>query len=142
MVTDRLYARVGTLTAGKEWFKPWKTMEDQEPGAANLPELQVTLEDVCEQSNFLNILRDFIVFDDDRSRKLIKKMAGYHQFHAALSLCGKEVHPDHMTSARRLVWQSLRNEKFNGTPLAMHGGEQRKLCNLYLNGGELDEGAD
>ena len=82
MVSDGLHARVGTLTAGKEWFKPWKTMEDQEPGAANLPELQVMLEGVCEQGNFLNILRDFIVFDDDGSGKLVKKMAGYHQFHA------------------------------------------------------------
>ena len=82
MVSDGLHARVGTLTAGKEWFKPWKTMEDQEPGAANLPELQVMLEGVCEQGNFLNILRDFIVFDDDGSGKLVKKIAGYHQFHA------------------------------------------------------------
>ena len=82
MVSDGLHARVGTLTAGKEWFKPWKTMEDQEPGAANLPELQVMLEGVCEQSNFLTLLRDFIVFDDDGSGKLVKKMAGYHQFHA------------------------------------------------------------
>ena len=82
MVSDGLHARVGTLTAGKEWFKPWKTMEDQEPGAANLPELQVMLEGICEQSNFLTLLRDFIVFDDDGSGKLIKKMAGYHQYHA------------------------------------------------------------
>ena len=82
MVSDGLHARVGTLTAGKEWFKPWKTMEDQEPGASTLPELQVMLEGVCEQSNFLALLRDFIVFDDDGSGKLVKKMAGYHQFHA------------------------------------------------------------
>ena len=82
MVSDGLHARVGTLTAGKEWFKPWKTMEDQEPGAANLPELQVLLEGVCDQSNFLTLLRDFIVFDDDGSGKLVKKIAGYHQFHA------------------------------------------------------------
>ena len=82
IVSDGLHARVGTLTAGKEWFKPWKTMDDQEPGVANLPELQMMLEGVCEQSNFLNLLRDFIVFDDDGSGKLVKKMAGYHQFHA------------------------------------------------------------
>ena len=82
MVSDGLHARVGTLTAGKEWFKPWKTMEDQEPGTANRPELQVMLEGVCDRSNFLSLLRDFIVFDDDGSGKLAKKMAGYHQFHA------------------------------------------------------------
>ena len=28
MVSDGLHARVGTLTAGKEWFKPWKTMDN------------------------------------------------------------------------------------------------------------------
>ena len=82
IISDGLHARVGTLTAGKEWFKPWKTMDDQEPGTANLPELQVMLEGVCYQSNFLTLLRDFIVFDDDGSGKLVKKMAGYHQFHA------------------------------------------------------------
>ena len=81
MISDGLYARVGPLTAGKEWFKPWRTMES-EPSSSNLPELQVMLEGICEQSNFLSMLRDFIVFDDDGSGKLIKKMAGYHQFHA------------------------------------------------------------
>ena len=82
IVSDGLHARIGPLTAGKEWFKPWKTMDDQEPGAANLPELQTMLEGVCDRSNFLALARDFIVFDDDGSGKLIKKMAGYHQFHA------------------------------------------------------------
>ena len=82
MVSDGLHARIGPLTAGKEWFKPWKTMDDDAPGAANLPELQTMLEGVCDRSNFLALIRDFIVFDDDGSGKLIKKMAGYHQFHA------------------------------------------------------------
>ena len=82
VVSDGLHARIGPLTAGKEWFKPWKTMDDDTPGAANLPELQVMLEGVCDRSNFLSLVRDFIVFDDDGSGKLIKKMAGYHQFHA------------------------------------------------------------
>ena len=82
IVSDGLHARIGPLTAGKEWFKPWKTMDYQEPGAANLPELQTMLEGVCDRSNFLTLIKDFIVFDDDGSGKLIKKTGGYHQFHA------------------------------------------------------------
>ena len=82
IITDGLYARVGPLTAGKEWFKPWRTMDDDAPGAVKQPELQVMLEGVCNHSNFLDLVRDFIVFDDDGSGKLIKKMAGYHQFYA------------------------------------------------------------
>ena len=67
---------------GKEWFKPWRTMDDDAPGAVKQPEMQVMLEGVCGHSKFLSLVRDFIVFDDDGSGKLIKKMAGYHQFHA------------------------------------------------------------
>ena len=40
------------------------------------------LEGVCEPGRFLALLHDFIVFDDDGSGRLVKKMAGYHQFHA------------------------------------------------------------
>ena len=40
------------------------------------------LEGVCAPSRFLQMVRDFIVFEDDGSGALIKKMAGYHQFHA------------------------------------------------------------
>ncbi len=82
IISDGLQARIGPLTAGKEWFKPWRTMDDDEPGAPKHTELQVMLEGVCDPSNFLRLVRDFTVFDDDGSGKLIKKMAGYHQFHA------------------------------------------------------------
>ena len=48
----------------------------------HMPQLQVMLEGVCAPHRFLPLLRDFIVFEDDGSGALIKKMAGYHQFHA------------------------------------------------------------
>ena len=47
-----------------------------------MPELQVTLEGACDPRRFLTLVRDFIVFEDDGSGALAKKMAGYHQFHA------------------------------------------------------------
>ena len=46
------------------------------------PQLQVLLEGVCTPGRFLSLVRDFIVFEDDGSGALVKKMAGYHQFHA------------------------------------------------------------
>ena len=42
------------------------------------------LEGVFEPGRFLSLVRDFIVFEDDGSGALVKKMAGYHQFHAVL----------------------------------------------------------
>ncbi len=81
-ISDGVETRVGTLTAGREWFKPWRTISGETLANPNLPQLQVMLEGVCAPARFLTLTRDFIVFEDDGSGALIKKMAGYHQFHA------------------------------------------------------------
>jgi len=47
-----------------------------------LAELQVMLEGVFEIRRFLDLIRHFIVFEDEGGGKLTKKVAGYHQFHA------------------------------------------------------------
>ncbi len=82
MVSDGIQARVGTLTAGREWFKPWRTISGEELAGTHLTELQVMLEGICEPERFLPLVRDFMVFEDDGGGSLVKKMAGYHQFHA------------------------------------------------------------
>ena len=82
MVSDGVEARIGTLTAGREWFKPWRTISGEGLAGTHVPELQVMLEGVCELSRFLSLVRDFIVFEDSGSGAPVKKMAGYHQFHA------------------------------------------------------------
>ena len=82
VVSDGMRARVGTLTAGYEWFKPWRTISGEELADPNLPELQVALEGICQPDRFLSLLRDFIVFEDDGVGDPVKKMASYHQFHA------------------------------------------------------------
>ena len=82
LVSDGTGARIGTLTAGREWFKPWRTITGEKLADPHLVELQVMLEGVFQPSRFLSLVRDFIVFEDDGSGALAKKMAGYHQFHA------------------------------------------------------------
>ena len=47
-----------------------------------MTEFLVMLEGALEPGRFLALVRDFIVFEDDGSGALVKKMAGYHQFHA------------------------------------------------------------
>jgi type I restriction enzyme R subunit len=86
VVSDGVRARIGSLGAGKEWFKPWRTITGREDASAKQPGLQVVLEGVFEKRRFLDLLRYFIVFEgsaaDGGGGTHIKKMAGYHQFHA------------------------------------------------------------
>ena len=82
VVSDGVQARIGTLTADREWFLPWRTIEGEELADTRLPQLQVMLAGVFEKRRFLDLIRYFIVFEDVGGGVLIKKMAGYHQYHA------------------------------------------------------------
>ena len=82
VVSDGVQARIGSLGAGKEWFKPWRTITGHIVVGPEIAELQVILEGVFEKRRFLDLIRHFIVFEDAGGGKLTKKMAGYHQFHA------------------------------------------------------------
>ena len=82
VVSDGVQARIGAVGAGKEWFKPWRTITGHEDAPAKLAELQVVLEGVFERRRFLALVRHFLVFEDAGGGTLTKKMAGYHQFHA------------------------------------------------------------
>ncbi len=113
VVSDGTEARIGTLTSGKEWFKPWRTVAGETLADQHLAELQVMLEGVFEQNRFLALVRDFIVFDDDLSARqaggsgaMEKKMAGYHQFHAVRVAVDETLRA---TKLRRLTGQAAEN---------------------------------
>ncbi|MBM4326976.1 MAG: type I restriction endonuclease subunit R [Deltaproteobacteria bacterium] len=82
VASDGIQARIGTLTANSEWFMPWRTIEGEELADTHLPQLQVVLEGVFDKRRFLDLIRHFIVFEDVGGGVLVKKMAGYHQYHA------------------------------------------------------------
>ena len=114
VVSDGVEARIGTLTAGREWFKPWRTIGGERLADPHMPQLQVVLEGVCAPGRFLSLIRDFIVFEDDGSGALAKKMAGYHQFHAVEAAVAET-----LRAAERLEEEAGRQEpgrKAGGAP--------------------------
>ncbi len=82
IISDGLNARIGSLTANKEWFLPWKTIEGEGTAPTSVTQLEVLLKGVFEKRRFLDLIRYFIVFEQERGAPTVKKIAGYHQFHA------------------------------------------------------------
>lgn len=81
VISDGLSARIGSLTANQEWFKVWR--DGEAAGAKIGLELEAMIRGVFEPGRFLDLLRHFIVFEEDTdSDRLHKIIAGYHQFHA------------------------------------------------------------
>ena len=81
MISDGLEARLGTLSADFERFMPWRTVDGQNIAPKNVSELETLLKGVFAKPILLDLIRHFIVFEDD-GKKIIKKVAGYHQYHA------------------------------------------------------------
>ncbi|MBN1458585.1 MAG: type I restriction endonuclease subunit R, partial [Armatimonadetes bacterium] len=83
VISDGLEARLGTLSADREWFMRWRTIEGETVAPLTMPQLEVLIRGVFEKRRFLDLLHHFIVFEEDKtSGTIAKKMAGYHQFHA------------------------------------------------------------
>ncbi len=118
VISDGLEARIGTLTAGKEWFKPWRTITGEKEESSRKPQLQLLTEGVFEPSRFLTLIRDFIVFEDDGSGLLVKKVAGYHQFHAVEVAIGETLRATQMQREAAITQQNLDGipRKSGGSP--------------------------
>lgn len=81
VIADGTEARMGSLSATAERFMQWRTID----GVALDPlgkfqELETLVRGILSPANLLDYLRFFVLFEDDG--KLVKKVAGYHQFHA------------------------------------------------------------
>jgi type I restriction enzyme R subunit len=81
VISDGIAARIGSLTADRERFMPWRTVAGDAPAAKGTPELETVLKGVFDRRRFLDLVKDFIVFGDTGS-EVTKILAGYHQFHA------------------------------------------------------------
>ncbi|MCC6247823.1 MAG: type I restriction endonuclease subunit R [Rubrivivax sp.] len=81
VISDGVVARLGSLTSDRERFMAWRTID----GVATDPlgamrELETLTLGLFQRPLLLEYLRHFILFEDDG--RLVKKVAGYHQFHA------------------------------------------------------------
>ncbi len=81
IISDGQDAMAGTLTSNREWFVPWKTVDGEKLAEFKVPPMEVLFRGMCRPEILLDLVRHFIVFEDDRG-KLIKKLARYHQYHA------------------------------------------------------------
>ncbi len=81
VVSDGLNARIGSLTADEERFLPWKTVANEDDKPRFDWQLKTVVQGFFNRELLLDYIRYFILFEND-GKRLIKKIAAYHQFHA------------------------------------------------------------
>ncbi|MBN8464348.1 MAG: type I restriction endonuclease subunit R [Dechloromonas sp.] len=84
VISDGSEARLGSLSASAERFMQWRTIDGVtlDP-LGQFNELETLVRGVLAPVCLLDYLRFFVLFEDDGT--LVKKIAGYHQYHAVRS---------------------------------------------------------
>ncbi len=77
IISNGIESKVGTLTGAYEHFNEWKKVKDEkEIGKVSL---ETVIKGTCEPARLLDIIENFILFDDSRGER-VKAIARYFQF--------------------------------------------------------------
>ena len=92
LISDGIYARIGSLSAGEDRFMPWRTITGEHgdftpEGPQEFPTL---LKGVFQPEVLLGLIKNFTVFPD-KGDGPFKIIAGYHQYHGARKALAKAI---------------------------------------------------
>lgn len=111
VISDGIEARVGSLTADPERYMAWRTIDGVTVDPLGpMRELETLVHGLFRRDLLLDYLRHFMLFEDEG--KLVKKVAGYHQFHAVRAVVESVLVASHpkADAARRgkggVVWHT------------------------------------
>jgi type I restriction enzyme R subunit len=145
VASDGLEARIGTLSSNRERFLPWRTIEGEALALASLSQLEVLIRGVFDKRRLLDLLRYFIVFEGD-GESVIKKVAGYHQFHAVALALEATIVASRPKGDRRVgvVWHTQGSGKsltmaFYAGRVVLHPEMQNPTLVVLTDRNDLDE---
>jgi type I restriction enzyme R subunit len=107
VISDGSEARLGSLCGDAERFMQWRTIDGVtlDP-LGQFNELETLIRGVLAPANLLDYLRFFVLFEDDGT--LVKKIAGYHQYHAVRAAIDQVVNASRPGGTRKggVVWHT------------------------------------
>jgi len=103
VITDGIEARSGTITSNRERFMQWKTI-DGKKAPKNMTEMEVLIRDMFNKNKFLDIIRNFIVFE--KEKEVQKKLAAYHQYYATNKALKSTINAKKGNKKAGVVWHT------------------------------------
>ena len=107
VISDGTEALMGSLSADAERFMAWRTIDGVTLDPLGpFQELQTLVRGVLAPQYLLDYIRFFVLFEDDGT--LVKKIAGYHQFHAVRAAILQVVTSSRPGASRKggVVWHT------------------------------------
>ncbi len=145
VISDGIAARIGSLTADRERFMPWRTVTGDDLAPRGAPELETVLKGVFDKRRFLDLVKDFIVFGDS-GRGVDKILAGYHQFHAVKKAVDSTIKATRPDGDRKVgvIWHTQGSGKsllmaFYAGQVVKHPDMQNPTLVIVTDRNDLDD---
>ncbi len=145
VISDGHEARVGSLTADWERFSPWRTVDGKDVAPLSVPQLETLVKGVFEKRRFLDVVRSFIVFEEDAG-VITKKLAAYHQYHAVNLAVEETVRASSPKGDKRIgvVWHTQGSGKslsmvFYASKIILHSKMENPTLVVLTDRNDLDD---
>ena len=146
VISDGIQARIGSLSANREWFKVWRTIDGETEAPKGSIELEVLIKGVFAKSRVLDLVRHFVTYEDDDKGRTTKIIAGYHQFHAVNKAVEETVRASAKAGDRKagVVWHTQGSGKsfsmlFYAGRVAKHPAMENPTVVVLTDRNDLDD---
>ncbi|HEC2202628.1 TPA: type I restriction endonuclease subunit R [Staphylococcus delphini] len=82
VTSDGINTKAGSLTANYHRFMTWRTRDGQTEASSTMASLDVLIHGMLNPTVLLDLIRHFIVFQDEGEDQVVKILAAYHQYYA------------------------------------------------------------
>ena len=145
VISDGIEGKVGSLSADRERFMPWRTISGEDRESSHVERVEILIRGVFEKNRFLNFIRHFVVFEENKDVQTIKKIAGYHQYHAVNKAVETTVSASRSAGDRKagVVWHTQGSGKsltmvFYAGRIVLHPAMENPTIVVLTDRNDLD----
>ena len=82
VTSDGINTKAGSLTANYDRFMTWRSKDGETESSSSLASLDVLIHGMLNPNTLLDLIRYFVLFQDDGKGHISKILAAYHQYYA------------------------------------------------------------
>ena len=145
VISDGIEGKIGSLSADRERFMPWRTISGEDRESSHVERVEVLIRGVFEKNRFLKFIRHFVVFEENKDVQTIKKIAGYHQYHAVNKAVETTVSASRSAGDRKagVVWHTQGSGKsltmvFYAGRIVLHPAMENPTIVVLTDRNDLD----
>ena len=82
VTSDGINTKAGSLTANYDRFMTWRSKDGETESSSSLSSLDILIHGMLNPETLLDLIRYFVLFQDDGKGHISKILAAYHQYYA------------------------------------------------------------